>query len=49
MITYFYWAVFLAAAGGVLYVVGGRFDRWRAAFAGSIAGGRHLRPPPPSY
>ncbi len=33
MITYFYWVVFFAAAVGVLYVVGGKLDRWRAAFA----------------
>ena len=32
MITYLYWAVFIAAAGGVLYGVGGRMDRWRPAF-----------------
>jgi hypothetical protein len=36
MITYFYWAVFLAVAGGVLYVIGGRFDRWKAAFVAAI-------------
>ena len=33
MITYLYWAAFFAVAGGVLYVVGGKFDNWRAAFA----------------
>ncbi len=38
MITYFYWAVFIIVAGGVLYVIGGRLDRWQAAFglAGTI-------------
>jgi len=36
MITYFYWALFIAVAGGILYVVGGRLDRWRAAFGAAI-------------
>jgi hypothetical protein len=36
MITYLYWAVFFIAAGGVLYAIGGRYDRWRAAFTVAI-------------
>ncbi len=36
MITYLYWAVFLAVAGGVLYVIGGRFDRWQLAFGTAV-------------
>jgi len=37
MITYFYWAVFFAATGGILYFVGGRLDRWRMAFGIAVA------------
>ncbi len=36
MITYFYWTVFFAAAGGVLYFIGGRLDRWRLAFGAAV-------------
>ena len=36
MITYFYWAVFFVAGAGVLYIVGGKFDRWPVAFVAAL-------------
>lgn len=36
MITYFYWAIFFAVAGFVLYGIGGRLDRWRLAFGVAV-------------
>jgi len=37
MITYFYWAMFFVVASGALYVVGGKYGRWRTAFGVAIA------------
>ncbi len=37
MITYFYWAIFFILAGGALYFIGGRLDRWRMAFGAAVA------------
>jgi len=36
MITYFYWALFFVVAGGAVYVIGGKFDRWGPAFGVAI-------------